>query len=199
MAGNPMKLGRPATYDDLLAVPGHLVAEIFDGELYTTPRPAFPHAFTTGMVYRDVAPFHGAGGGGRGPGGWWILFEPELHFGPEIAVPDLAGWRHERMPVFPSVAYSEVVPDWACEVASPATVRVDRVQKMNLYARVGLAHLWLVDPLAQVLEVYRLETRRFVVAGTFGTRDKVRAEPFTDLEIDLAVWWPPLAESGPTG
>jgi len=193
MAGNPVKLGRPATYDDLLAVPEHQVAEILDGELYATPRPAFPHAFTAGMVYRDVVPFHGPEGGRRGPGGWWILFEPELHLGREIAVPDLAGWRLERMPVFPSTAFSVVAPAWASEVASPAPVHVDRVRKMNLYARQGLAHLWLVDPLARVLEVYRLEAGRWVVAGTFGGEDGVRAEPFPDLEIDLSGWWPPVS------
>ena len=174
MAGNPVKLGRPARYEDLLAVPEHQVAEILDGDLYVTPRPAFPHAFAAGMVYRDVVPFHGPGGGRRGPGGWWI----------------------ERMPVFPGDAFSEVVPDWACEVASPATVHVDRVRKMNLYAQVGLSHLWLVDPLARVLEVYRLEAGRWVVAGTFGAEGKVRAEPFPGLEIDLAGWWPPVAEAG---
>jgi Uma2 family endonuclease len=151
------------------------------------------------MVYRDVVPFHGPGGGRRGPGGWWILFEPELHLGRAIAVPDLAGWRIERMPVFPAAAFSEVVPDWACEVASPATVHVDRVRKMNLYAQVGLSHLWLVDPLARVLEVYRMEAGRWVVAGTFGAEEKVRAGPFPDLEIDLAGWWPPVAEPGSAG
>jgi Uma2 family endonuclease len=199
MAGNPVNLGHPATYEDLLAVPEHLVAEILDGELYVTPRPAFPHAFTAGMVYRDVLPHHGPGGGPRGPGGWWILFEPELHFGRAIAVPDLAGWRIERMPVFPRDAFSEVVPDWACEVASPATVHVDRVRKMNLYAQVGLCHLWLVDPLARVLEAYRLEAGRWVVAGTFGKDDTVRAEPFPDIEIDLSAWWPPVPEQGSAG
>ena len=103
------------------------------------------------------------------------------------------------MPVFPADAFSEVVPDWACEVASPATVHVDRVRKMNLYAQVSLSYLWLVDFFARVLEVYRLEAGRWVVAGTFGADDKVRAEPFPDLEIDLAGWWPPLAEPGSAG
>ena len=197
MSGSSLKLGRPATYEDLLALPEHLVAEILDGDLYASPRPAYPHAYTAGMIYRDVVPFHGPGGGGRGPGGWWILFEPELHFGRDIAVPDIGCWRIERMPVFPSAAFSELVPDWACEVASPATVHLDRVRKMNLYAREGLRHLWLVDPLARVLEVYRLEGQRFVVTLSCGGDEKVRAEPFDTAAIDLSAWWLPLAEPAP--
>lgn len=129
MVGHPLKLGRPATYEDLRAVPEHLVAEILDGDLYASPRPNSPHAYGAGP-----------GGGGRGPGGWWILFEPELHLGRDVAVPDIAGWRIERMPVFPSLAFFELVPDWVCEVASPTTVHIDRVRKMNLYAREGLRH-----------------------------------------------------------
>jgi len=197
MVGKALKLGRPATYEDLLAVPEHRVAEILDGDLYVSPRPASPHAYCAGMVYRDVVAFHGPGGGGRGPGGWWILFEPELHLGRDVAVPDIAGWRIERMPTFPSLAFFELVPDWACEVASPSTVHIDRVRKMNLYAREGLRHLWLVDPLARVLEVYRLEGGRWVVALSSGGDEKVRAEPFEGSEIDLAGWWPPLAEPDP--
>jgi len=195
MAGNPLKLGRAATYEDLQALPEHLVGEILGGELYATPRPAFPHAHTTTILTGDLGPFQGPGGKGRGPGGWRILFEPELHFGKEVVVPDVAGWSLERMPVLPPVAYGELIPDWACEIASPSTVHIDRVRKMNLYAREGLRHLWLVDPLARVLEVYRLEEGRWVVVLTSGGDEKVRAEPFEEIELDLASWWPPLAES----
>lgn len=195
MAGNPLKLGRAATYEDLQALPDHLVGEILDGELYATPRPALPHAHTTTMLTGDLGPFQGPGGKGRGPGGWRILFEPELHFDKEVVVPDVGGWRLERMPVLPSTAYGELIPDWACEVASPLTVHIDRVRKMNLYAREGLRYLWLVDPLARVLEVYRLEEGRWVVVLTSGGDAKVRAEPFEEIELDLALWWPPLAES----
>jgi Uma2 family endonuclease len=195
MAGNPLKLGRAATYEDLQALPDHLVGEILDGELYATPRPALPHAHTAGALYDDTLPFRRKGGGGRGPGGWRVLFEPELHFGKEVVVPELAGWRQERMPVYPSTPYAELVPDWVSEIASPSTVHIDRVRKMNLYAREGLRHLWLVDPLARVLEVYRREEGRWVVALTSGGEDKVRAEPFEEVELDLAFWWPPLGES----
>jgi Uma2 family endonuclease len=195
VAGNPLKLGRPATYEDLAALPDNVVGEILDGELYATPRPAFSHALTATVLTADLGPFQGPGGRSRGPGGWRVLFEPELHLGKEVVVPDLAGWRLERMPVLPATAYGELIPDWACEIASPSTVHVDRVRKMNLYAREGLAHLWLVDPLARVLEVYRLEGGRWVVVLTSGGEEKVRAEPFADVELDLALWWPPLAET----
>jgi Uma2 family endonuclease len=183
---------RPATYEDLLEVPDHLVAEILDGELIASPRPASPHAYTSSAIGADIhGAFHGAGGGGR-HGGWWIIDEPELHLGSDILVPDLAGWRHERMPVFPNVAFFELAPDWACEVASPSTVRIDRVLKMTIYAREQVRHLWLVDPLARTLEVYRLENGRWMVVANHGGDQQVKAEPFEILEVDLTRWWPPM-------
>src|SRR5437667_6517507 len=130
---------RRATYADLLEVPEHLVAEIIDGELITSPRPASPHALAAsaiGSVLFDR--FNQPPGSGDAPGGWWILYEPELHFGEDVLVPDLAGWRRERMPVFPSVAAFELAPDWVCEVLSPSTARIDRARKLHVYAREGV-------------------------------------------------------------
>lgn len=191
---NTVTARRPATYEDLLAVPEHLVAEIVDGELITSPRPASPHAWCASAIGSSLhGPFHASGG--DGPGGWWILFEPELHFSTDVLVPDLAGWRHSRMPSFLSVPFFELSPDWACEVASPSTVRLDRVRKMSLYAREGVGHLWLVDALARTLEAYRLENGRWIVTGTYGGDAKVRVEPFEVLEVDLARWWPPIPET----
>lgn len=116
-------------------------------------------------------------------------FEPELHLGADILVPDLAGWRRERMPVLANVAYFELSPDWVCEVVSPATVRVDRVRKMPLYARERVSHLWLVDPIMRTLEIYRLEGQRWVVVSTHGGAEGLRAEPFDAIEIDMSRWW----------
>jgi len=192
---NTVTARRPASYEDLLAVPEHLVAEIVDGDLVTSPRPASPHALTAGRVFRDLSGGFDGPSGGDGSGGWWILFEPELHFGKDVVVPDLGGWRHRRMPTFLSVSFFELVPDWACEVASPSTVRLDRVRKMNVYAREGVGHLWLVDALARTLEAYRVENGRWIVAGTYGGDTKVRVEPFEALEVDLARWWPPIPET----
>src|SRR5262245_54151782 len=180
---------RNATYEDLLQVPDNLIAEILDGELITSPRPASAHALATGAIHREIGPFAHRPGGGVGPGGWWILFEPELHLGPDILVPDLAGWRRERMPVLRDVPYFELAPDWVCEVLSTSTARVDRVRKKPIYAREGVSHLWLVDPIARTLEVYRLDSGRWIDVGAYGSTKLVRAEPFADVEMDMSQWW----------
>ena len=181
---------RRATYEDLLKVPETMVAEILDGELYATPRPASPHARAASGIGSNLwGAFDRPPNGPGLPGGWWILFEPELHLGSDVVVPDVAGWRREQMPVLPNVAYFDVAPDWACEVVSPATAGADRVRKMRIYGREAVGHLWLVDPLAKTLEVYRCESGRWVVAGTHGGSECVRAEPFAAVELELSRWW----------
>ena len=146
---------RRATYEDLLQVPDHLIAEVVNGELITAPRPASAHARAASALTQDLGPFDRSKGGSNGPGGWWILFEPELHLDSDILVPDLAGWRRERMPVLEDVPYFTQTPDWVCEIVSPSTARTDRVRKMPIYAREQVGYLWLVDPSACTLEVYR--------------------------------------------
>jgi Uma2 family endonuclease len=177
---------RPATYEDLKQVPENMIAEILDGELIVTPRPASPHARAASIVLTDlVGPFDRVGGPGE-TGGWWLLVEPELHLHGDVVVPDVAGWRRERMPVMPSVPAFELSPDWICEVLSPRTARHDRRQKMRIYAREGVPFLWFVEPIERTLEVYRLEGTRWTTAGAFGDTDRVRAEPFAEIEIDLS-------------
>ncbi len=180
---------RRATYEDLLQVSDLLIAEIIDGELVTSPRPASPHAHAASAITQDLGPFARRPGSPGGPGGWWILFEPELHLGADILVPDLAGWRRERMPVLENVPYFEQASDWVCEVISPSTGRLDRVRKMPVYAREQVGYLWLVDPLLRTLEVYRLERQQWVVASTYGGAESVRAEPFAAVELDMSRWW----------
>jgi Uma2 family endonuclease len=181
---------RRATYEDLLEVPEHMVAEIIDGELYASPRSGSPHAHATSAVTGELwGPFGGPPGRPAGPGGWWILVEPELHLGPDVMVPDLAGWRRERMPRMSNVAYFEQAPDWVCEVVSPRTGILDRRRKMPIYARESVSHLWIVDPILRTLEVYRLEAGRWVVASTHGGDDRVRAEPFDAIELEIVRWW----------
>ena len=180
---------RRATYDDLLKVPDILVAEILDGELFASPRPASSHAQASSVLRGALDPFAQRIGGPGGPGGWWILFAPELHFGSDVLVPDLAGWRRERLPVLHNVAYFDLAPDWVCEVVSPSTARTDRVRKVPIYAREGVGHLWLVDPLQQTLEVFRLEGRRWVLMSTHGGAEVVQAEPFETLALELNRWW----------
>ena len=134
-----------------MKVPDYMVAELIDGELFTNPRPASPHARAKSVIGQDLSPFDRHPGSPAGPGGWWVLVEPELHFGADVLVPDLAGWRQERMPSIPNVPAFTLVPDWICEVISPSTGRLDRSRKMGVYAREGVRHLWFVDPLARSL------------------------------------------------
>ncbi len=178
---------RPATYDDLVKLPDNLVAEIVDGELHASPRPAPRHAVAetaVGMLLGN--PFHFGRGG---PGGWWILAEPELHLGSDVLVPDYAGWRRTRMPSIPDKAYFELAPDWLCEVISPSTASLDRTRKLAAYARAGVPHVWLVDPLARTLEVLRLEAGRWTIVASHAGNETVRAEPFGEVELALADLW----------
>ncbi len=178
---------KPATYADLQALPPHLVGEIVDGELYASPRPASPHARAASRLGIEVGgPFDGGKGG---PGGWIILFEPELHVVGQVMVPDLAGWRRERMPEMPDVSYFELAPDWLCEVLSPATARLDRAGKMRHYAAAGVRHAWLVDPVATTLEVDRLDGEGWRLVQTHAGEVKIRPEPFDAVELDLGSLW----------
>ena len=181
---------KPATYEDLCRVPENMVAEIIDGELIVSPRPASPHALAASGIGSDLwGRFNRPPGDPEAPGGWWILYEPELHLGADVIVPDLAGWRRARMPSLPNVAAFKLAPDWLCEVVSPSTGWVDRGRKMRVYAREGVSHLWMVDPLARTIEVYRLEQGRWVVASTHAGTDRMRAEPFAEVELDISRWW----------
>jgi Uma2 family endonuclease len=178
---------KQASYEDLLRLPEHLVGEILDGELHTQPRPAPKHAVVaSGLGGELFLPFHKGRGG---PGGWRIITEPELHLNGDIMVPDLAGWRRERMPELPETAWFDLAPDWACEVLSPSTARKDRVLKMPKYARYGVAHFWLIDPLLQTLEVYERRGGRWLLLVTLNDADKVRVAPFDALEFSLADLW----------
>lgn len=167
----------------------NVVVEIIDGELSTMPRPAPRHASAASILDQSISPAFRWGRGG--PGGWVILPEPELRLGakPDLAVPDLAGWRRERLPTMPQTASISVVPDWVCEVRSPSTQRHDRVKKMPMYFRHGVRHAWMVDPDAQALEVFRRTEDGWLLVLSAGGDDVVRAEPFDAVEIVLATLW----------
>ncbi len=183
--GLPAK--RRAQYEDLLEVPGNRVAEILDGTLITQPRPASRHAVAASALGMDLgSPFHRGKGG---PGGWVILDEPELHLLADVLVPDLAGWRRTRMPEVPDAGAFELPPDWVCEVLSPSTEAIDRGSKMPIYAREGVMNLWLVDPIVQTLEAYRLEGARWSVLGTWTGDARARVEPFEAIELELSALW----------
>ncbi len=181
---------RTATYEDLKALPEDVLGQIVDGELIASPRPSLAHARAASVLgMRLGGPFDLGGGDGNGPGGWWILDEPELHLGPDVLVPDLAGWRRDRLPTPPAGPYTEAVPDWICEVLSPSTARVDRIRKMRVYARAGVAHAWLVEPEARVLEGFRRHESAWLRVAAHGADERVRAEPFEAVELALADLW----------
>ena len=181
---------RLATYADLFDLPAHVIGEIIHGQLITQPRPAPKHALAcSGLSIKFGAPFHFGRGG---PGGWWILYEPELHLETHILVPDLAGWRRERMPALPEEAYFSLAPDWVCEVISPGTARIDRAVKMPVYAAQGVNWLWLVDPDIRTLEVYRLSEGHWLLEGTWKDDDQVRAAPFAEVVLHLDDLWVPM-------
>lgn len=190
--GLPHSGARPATYDDLLALPEHVVGEIVSGELIVSPRPAPRHAVATSVLGGELGPPYHSGRGG--PGGWWILFEPELHLDDDVLVPDLAGWRRARLPVMPETAFFTLAPDWICEVLSPGTARLDRHKKLAIYARTGVPHAWLLDPVQRTLEVLRLEVLRlehqhWVIVSVHAGDEDVRAEPFEATPLLLRRLW----------
>lgn len=183
---------KPATLADIAALPEHLLGELVAGEMSATPRPRIGHAIVAGALGDELrGPFHR---GKSGPGGWWIVGEPELHFGADVVVPDLAGWRKERLPVMQDVPFLEVPPDWACEISSPTTARFDRVVKLPLYLRVGVSFVWLVDPVSRTIEALRSEGGRWILAGNFVGEDRARIAPFEAHELDLGSVWLPSAE-----
>lgn len=178
-----------ATYEDLLRVPEHLIAEIFDGELFATPRPAPSHAYIAAQLVTTLGGPFSRGVGG--PGGWVILFEPELHLHDDVVVPDLAGWRRDRLPSVPDAPFLALPPDWVCEILSPSTERMDRLQKLRTYSREGVKHVWLINPRLRTLEVLRLEGDRWSVAAAHGGDDDREAvEPFEAVPLELSQIWP---------
>lgn len=180
-----------ATYEDVLAAPEHVVAEVLFGVLHTHPRPAIPHARVSSRLGSELdGPFDRGRGG---PGGWILVDEPELHLQEDIVVPDLAGWRRERLPRLPNAPYFELAPDWACEVLSPSTTRIDRGDKLTIYARERVGHVWFVDPLARLLEVLRLHGSRYEIFATHKDDESVHAEPFDAVSLELGALWADLA------
>ena len=187
----PVRNRRDELYEEYLAVPSHLRAEIIGGTLYVAPRPAPRHANASSVLGGELnGPFQRGRGG---PGGWWILDEPELQLEPkEPVIPDLAGWRVERMPELPDAACFTLAPDWACEILSRSTETIDRDEKLPYYAHHGVRHVWLLDPIDKRLEVYALDDSRAWRAVRIYEGDvTVRAEPFDAIELDLSALWSP--------
>lgn len=182
-----LDLALPTLYESLEALPEGVTGEIMNGQLYTHPRPSGSHINTGSAIgYELFGPFQRGKGG---PGGWWIQDEPEVHFvrNVEVVVPDLAGWRYERMPYLPKDQRYEVVPDWVCEILSPSTAKDDRETKMPLYARYSVQYVWLIDPIKQTLEAYQLNAGVWLEIGRFGSTDRVSVPPFEAVTLDLGI------------
>jgi hypothetical protein len=179
----------PATYADIEALPPNMVGEIVFGVLHSHPRPTPRQAVASNRLGSVITGPFDLGSGG--PGGWIFMTEPELHLGLHVVVPDLAGWRRERLIPFPQTAYIETAPDWICEVLSPSTQKIDRTDKLSIYAEFGVGHCWYVDPDARTLEVFVLAGGKWLLAATFKDADPVAAPPFEVHSFSLDVLWIP--------
>ena len=177
-----------ATYADIEALPPNVVGEILFGSLVTQPRPARRHVVAASHLGMTLGPPFSLGTGG--PGGWIILVEPELHLGPHVVVPDIAGWRRERFTEREEGSWFEVVPDWICEIQSPSTRPHDLGPKRRIYATYGVSHLWYVDPSAKSLEVFQLQGESWLLTHTFIGSEDVSAPPFDALTFSLGQLWP---------
>lgn len=178
---------KKAVYEDLYSLPENMTGQIIDGELTVTPRPSTRHSLTAMALSGKLTPPYLFGEGG--PGGWIILYENEVMLGENLLVPDFSGWRKERFPGIPKENWISVPPDWVCEILSPGTSGLDRVRKMPVYARYGVGFVWLIDPNDRTLEIYRLESGKWLLLAAFAQDDKVRAEPFQEIEINLSQLW----------
>jgi Uma2 family endonuclease len=177
----------PATYADIEALPENMVGQILYGVLHAHPRPAPKHARSATRMASEVdGPFDL---GRSGPGGWIILSEPEVHLGPHVVVPDIAGWRRERLPKLPDAAYFELAPDWVCEVLSPSTARIDRTDKLSVYAEYAVGHVWMVDPNARTLEVFALTDGKWLRVAALKDDDPVAQPPFEVHTFSLGILW----------
>ena len=187
-----VRVSRQATYQDVLDAPPHMVAEVVAGTLHTQPRPAKRHAWASSGLGMKIGPPFNFGDGG--PGGWVILFEPELHLGEDIVVPDIAGWRRQTMSEGMEGAYFTQAPDWICEVLSPSTRQFDKGEKRAVYARERVSRLWFLDPDAQTLEAFELRSGLWVLLTTLVGNASVSLPPFDAVSFPLSALWPESAD-----
>lgn len=186
---SPQTERKPTLYEQLLTLPEGLTCEIINGQIRTQPRPAWSHCLAGSRLGADIEGPYSRGRGG--PGGWWVVDEPEVHFilDTEVIVPDIAGWRKEHMPSPPEGHKIQIVPDWVCEILSPSTKSTDREEKMPLYAHYGVPFAWLVDPKTRTLEAYQLVDSKWQPLGLFRDDDMVSVLPFDAITIHLMDLW----------
>lgn len=184
-----LKRKKPATYEDIEELPIGWVGELVEDELYAHPRPAVAHLHVASRLGAHLISHFEEGL--ANPGGWWLLNEPELHLGRDVLVPDIAGWRRERVPSGLDLTqpFITLAPDWICEVLSPSTSSVDRVRKMPVYQRECVSSAWIIDPRKPTLEVYHLGPGGWRLAAWHAGDSVVRAEPYEAVPLDLARLW----------
>lgn len=172
-----------ATYEDVLAAPEGVTAELIDGNLYLQPRPRGVHQHIVSELTAQLRPM-------RRKDGWVLLSEVELHI-PMTLVPDISGWRAQRFTEPLDSTYFCVEPDWVCEVLSPSTAGYDRGIKRRTYLERGIRYLWIVHPTERTLEAYEAlqDGSAWALRATCTESDRAQLEPFSELELDLALLW----------
>ncbi|HTJ46521.1 MAG TPA: Uma2 family endonuclease [Kofleriaceae bacterium] len=160
-----------APYSEGIGLPRHRVGEVIAGTLYVSPLlPPIGALAKIALIEVLGPPTRST---------WQMLMRCELQLGDDIVVADLAAWCDD----------DGIAPNWVCEVLAPSTAKLDRTKKLGVYARERVTHVWIIDPLSQTLEVLRLDGDTYRIAMTAGGEDKVRAEPFDAIELDLAILW----------
>jgi Uma2 family endonuclease len=180
---------RPATYADIEALPEHMTGEIIDGVLYSQPRPITKHNKAAYRLCRALDGTYEIDGGG--PGGWIFLVEQEIELGLHTVVPDVAGWRADRLPDdYLELPRISVAPDWVCEILSPKTAKKDKGPKSLVYATYQVGHLWFIEPRDKTLEVFVRKGQDWVLHSFFEQGDTIIAPPFEAAPFDLGFLWP---------
>lgn len=176
-----------ALYAQIAALRPGLTGEILEpGVLRTMSRPGRRHRRAHKLLFDAL----GAKDVERGGRGWWIELEPEVRLLDELlVVPDLAGWRVERVPELPDENPLTLVPDWVCEVLSPTTARDDRRLKLPLDARARVTHVWLVDPEQRLVEVFETTDAKPTLVAGGAVDERVTLPPFDDLPLELSRFW----------
>ncbi len=179
---------RSAAYEDLFDLPDNVVGEILAGEIVTHPWPSPRHslaALSLGGLIIDRFDRNST----DGPGGWWILAEPECHLNADVVVPDIVGWRQTTMPDFPDTAWIDIAPDWVCEIVSSSTQKYDRSTKREIYAREQVSHYWIVDPVDKLIEVLALQDGLWMLKHTVKDNVTATLEPFDEVPFELSRLW----------
>ena len=178
-------------YEQIRALPENLTGEILEpGVLRTKSRPGKSHRRAARHCLHNLNRFNATLGGS----GWWIEVEAEILFpGPRLAVPDLSGFRVERVPELPDENPLTILPDWCCEILSPSTARDDVTLKLPLYAKAGVPWIWIVDPTHRFIEVFETVGGRPALTATARAEERVVLPPF-DGEIAVDAWWLPGPE-----